>query len=36
MKMENDVSAPKDGTVARILVTKGQTVSAGEPLFTMN
>ncbi len=36
MKMENDIVAPQDGTVAGINVTVGQNVESGEVLATMN
>lgn len=36
MKMETPVVAPKDGTVASINVSEGQSVEAGELLATMN
>ena len=36
MKMETPVVAPKDGVVASIDVTEGQTVEAGALLATMN
>jgi oxaloacetate decarboxylase alpha subunit len=36
MKMETDVSAPSDGTVAEIHVAEGDAVSVGEPLFTLS
>ena len=36
MKMENDIVAPQDGTVASINVTVGQSVEPGEVLATMN
>ena len=29
MKMENEILAPKDGTVAQIAVSKGSTVDTG-------
>ena len=29
MKMENEILAPKDGTVAQIVVSKGATVDTG-------
>ena len=32
MKMENDIMAPKGGTVSQVLVTKGATVETGAPL----
>ena len=36
MKMENDVVAPEDGTVASINVAAGDAVEAGDVLATMN
>ena len=35
MKMENDIVAPEDGTVEKILVTTGQTVKAGDELVLL-
>ena len=35
MKMENEIPAPKDGTVTSVLVSKGATVSAGDVLVTI-
>ena len=35
MKMENEIPAPKDGTVTSILVSKGSTVETGEVLATI-
>ena len=32
MKMENDIMAPKSGTVTQVLVQKGATVETGAPL----
>ena len=32
MKMENDIMAPKSGTVTQVLVQKGVTVETGAPL----
>ena len=32
MKMENEIMAPKNGTVTQILVEKGATVETGAPL----
>ena len=32
MKMENEIVAPKTGSVAQIIVTKGQVVETGAPL----
>ena len=36
MKMENDVVAPQDGTVASIDTAVGSAVEAGETLATLN
>ena len=36
MKMENDVVAPQDGTVASIDTAVGNAVEAGETLATLN
>jgi biotin carboxyl carrier protein len=36
MKMENEIVAPQEGTVASINVTAGQTVEAGDLLFTLS
>jgi biotin carboxyl carrier protein len=36
MKMENEIVAPSDGTVASINVTAGQSVEAGTLLATLN
>ena len=36
MKMENDIVAPQDGTVASINVNKGDTVEAGQTIITLN
>ena len=36
MKMENDITAPQDGTVASINVAVGQNVEPGEVLASMN
>ena len=30
--MENEIMAPKDGTVTQVLVQKGATVDTGAPL----
>jgi len=32
MKMENEITAPKSGTVTQVLVQKGATVDTGAPL----
>ena len=36
MKMENDIVAPQDGTVATINVAAGQSVESGAVLVTLN
>jgi biotin carboxyl carrier protein len=36
MKMENDICAPEDGTVASIEVAKGATVETDALLVTLN
>ena len=36
MKMENEIVAPQDGTVASINVNKGDTVNSGDTLVSMN
>ena len=35
MKMENEIMAPKDGTVSQVLVSKGSTVDTGAPLVVL-
>jgi biotin carboxyl carrier protein len=35
MKMENEIVAPQDGTIASINVNKGDTVDAGQTLITL-
>ena len=35
MKMENEIMAPKDGTIAQVVVQKGATVNAGDVLMTL-
>ena len=32
MKMENEIMAPKSGTVSQVLVSKGSTVETGAPM----
>ena len=32
MKMENEILAPKDGTITQVLINKGSTVDTGAPL----
>ena len=36
MKMENDIVAPQDGTVASINVSVGDSVESGATLATLN
>ena len=36
MKMENEIVASEDGTIASINVTAGQSVEAGDLLATLN
>ena len=35
MKMENDVVAPRDGTVAQVVVSKGAVVETGTTLVVL-
>lgn len=35
MKMENEIVAPKEGTIASISITKGSTVNAGDPMVSI-
>ena len=35
MKMQNELKAPKSGTIERVCVVKGQAVNAGECLLTI-
>ncbi len=35
MKMENEILAPKDGTVSQIVASKGATVESGAPLLVI-
>ena len=35
MKMENEIMAPKDGTVSQVLVQKGSTVDTDAPLVVI-
>ncbi len=35
MKMENEIVAPKDGTVAQIVTSKGAVVETGSPLIVI-
>lgn len=36
MKMENEIYAPCSGSVAQVLVTKGQSVDTGTPLVSIS
>jgi biotin carboxyl carrier protein len=36
MKMENDICAPEDGTVASVNVQKGASVNTDDVLVTLN
>ena len=36
MKMENEIMAPKAGTVTQVLVSKSSTVDTGAPLVVIN
>lgn len=36
MKMENEVAAPRSGTVAQIIVSKGAVVETGAPLVVIS
>ena len=36
MKMENEIFAPKSGTVAQVLVSKGATVNTGDTMVVLN
>lgn len=36
MKMENEIVAPQDGTVASVETSKGATVETGAVLVTLN
>lgn len=36
MKMENEVTADRSGTVTRIIAAKGQTVETGDPLVVIS
>jgi biotin carboxyl carrier protein len=35
MKMENEITAPKDGTVVQVVTTKGAVVETGTPLVVL-
>ena len=36
MKMENEIMAPKAGTVAQVLVQKGASVDTDAPMIVLN
>ena len=36
MKMENEIMAPRAGTVAQVLVTKGATVDTGATMVVLS
>ena len=36
MKMENEIMAPKAGTVKQVLVQKGSTVNTGDTMVVLN
>ena len=36
MKMENEIAAPKAGTVAQIIISKGAVVETGAPLVVIS
>ena len=36
MKMENEIFAPKTGTVAQVLVQKGSTVNTGDAMVVLS
>ncbi|MDD6268574.1 MAG: biotin/lipoyl-binding protein [Oscillospiraceae bacterium] len=35
MKMENEIPAPKDGTIVQVVTSKGAVVETGSPLFVI-
>jgi glutaconyl-CoA decarboxylase len=35
MKMENEILAPKDGTITQVLVNRGATVDTGAPMVVI-
>jgi len=35
MKMQNDVTSPVEGTVEKVLVSEGDSVSAGDPIMVI-
>ena len=36
MKMENEIVAPRDGTIAQIVTSKGAVVETGTPLIVLS
>ena len=36
MKMENEILAPQDGSIAQVNVTKGASVNSGDVLVVLN
>lgn len=36
MKMENEIISPRDGVLAQVIVSKGASVNAGDPLMVLN
>ena len=35
MKMENEIAAPKDGTILQVVAVKGQNINSGDTLFVI-
>jgi len=35
MKMENELRAPRDGTIEEVVVAVGETVELGDPLVVL-
>ena len=35
MKMENEIVSPRDAVIAGVMITKGATVNAGDPLISL-
>jgi len=35
MKMENEIVAPRDGTVKEVYVSEGASVNVGQPLVSL-
>lgn len=36
MKMENEIVAPRDATIAQVIVSKGSSVNSGDPMLVLN